>query len=178
MSRISRMTMCRLVALAAALLVWPAGAVSAHEEGVLKLERREFAPGDSVGLAGRQFGKRAELKIMLAGAGGRIEVAAVRADTAGAFTATVRIPDDAAPGAYRLVALAADGDEVAALDVAVVPAAAPAAHEMHDESSREPAHEPLALDRARSPSVTVGVLITIGFAGIVGAVLLRRPRGA
>ncbi len=162
----------------ALFITLPPGAPSAHEEGVLKPDRREFAPGDSVAVAGQKFSKRAELRLLLAGVHGRIELATVRTDTAGAFIATVRVPADAAPGAYRLIALATDDDEVATLDVTVVPAAAAAEHAAHDKTEAEPSHEPLELDRARHPLVTGGALVTIGLAFVFGVVLLRRPLGA
>jgi len=71
----------------------------------------------------------------------------VRTDSAGAFAALVLVPAVATPGAYRLVAVADDGDEVATLDVTVV-AAAPAAdharmvHHDHTTAPEEPPRSP------------------------------------
>ncbi len=155
-------------------IAWSPGAVSLHEDGVLKLERREFAPGDSVAVTGEKFSGQAELRLLLAGVDGTVELVTVHTDTAGAFSAIVLVPVDAAPGAYRLIALASDDDEVAALDVIVVRATPSAATVTHDEAETEPSDEPLELDRARHPVVTVGALFSIGLALAFGVVLLRR----
>lgn len=96
-------------------------------------------------------------------------------DSAGAFQHLLRLPATVAEGSYRLVAVAADGDEVASLDVTVLKAAEAAEHAGHDMMN-EPTGEPLALERAKSPLVTAGALAGIGLALVAGVVLLRRPR--
>jgi hypothetical protein len=164
--------------LAAALV--PASA-RAHENGVLRLPRRTFTAGDTIALTGEKFGGRAELRLAMIGMRGRIELATVRTDSAGAFTARLGVPADAAEGAYRLVALAADGDEVATLDVTV---AAPDEHAGHDTTAmagmsteqHAASAEPLALDRAHSGLLTAVTLTLAAVALGLGAVLVRRPR--
>jgi hypothetical protein len=153
-----------------------------HEKGVLKLARRELAAGDTVAIAGQKFAPNGRLTLTLVGTGGRTLLGEVSADAAGAFQANVRVPAGIAPGSYRLVAVAADGDEVASLDVAL---SAPAMTQQHgpgehgaDSGADQamPSAQPLRLARARSPAVTgtavAGIILMLGLAGIWG----RKPR--
>lgn len=166
-------SMAAILGLVALMVGWPATQAAAHEEGVLKVASRQFAPGDSLRIVGEKFGGRNELRLLLVGAAGRIELATVKTDSAGAFTTTLRVPDDARLGTYRLVAVASDGDEVAALDVALT--ARPAAAESDDAGTVErPTAEPLELERAGSPLVTGGAVVVAGLALILGVTLLRR----
>ncbi|GIW53153.1 MAG: hypothetical protein KatS3mg081_2508 [Gemmatimonadales bacterium] len=159
------------------LLLVPAGA-AAHEKGVLKLERRDLTPGESVRLAGEKFGKGASLRLVLVGTGGRIELGSVRTDSTGKFETALAVPEGIDAGSYRLVAIASDGDEVAALDVTLV--AGGAEHSLHSEAgnANQPSSEPLRLNRARSVPVTAGALLVIAAAVFAGIALLRRPGGA
>ena len=166
--------------LTAGLLIAPGAAghaAVAHEEGVLRLARREFAAGDSLPIAGEKFSRNSRLSLSLVGVEGRIALSDVQVDTAGTFRAALLVPATVAPGAYRLVALADDGDEVASLDVKVSAATAEHASMPGHETMEmdEPSNEPLALERARSPLVTWSVVAGIGLAVVAGAVLLRRP---
>lgn len=166
------------VALVAALSI-AAGTptTSTHEEGVLKLPSAVLTAGTTVRLTGEQFTKGGRLKLVLVGVSGRSDVAEVRADSAGRFTNELSVPGNLAAGAYRLVAIASDGDEVGALDVEVVfrAADAPAAAESH-EGHASPTAEPLPLARAKSPLVTGGALITIVLALTLGGTMLYRNR--
>lgn len=159
--------------LAMAFLTLLASQINAHEKGVLKLATRQLVPGDSVGIAGERFGRRAELKIELVEIAGRTRLDTVRTDSLGAFRRAPVVPADLPPGSYRVVAVAADGDEVASVDVSVVVRASSLMpSQAHEESA--PSARPLVLPRARSPLVTGGALAVIvsTFAG--GAMLLRR----
>ena len=174
------LSMARRPALAAGLLIGLSAigqATSAHEQGVLKLARREFPSGDSLPLAGEKFSRNSQLTLSLVGVGGRLTLRDVQVDAAGTFRTALLVPATVAPGAYRLVALAEDGDEVASLDVTVSAAAAEHASMPGHEGMEmdEPSSEPLALERARSPLVTWSVVAGIGLAVVAGAVLLRRP---
>ena len=175
------LSMARRPALAAGLLIGLSAigqATSAHEQGVLKLARREFPSGDSLPLAGEKFSRNSQLTLSLVGVGGRLTLRDVQVDAAGTFRTALLVPATVAPGAYRLVALAEDGDEVASLEVTVSAAAAAEHASMSGHEGMEmdePSSEPLALERARSPLVTWSVVAGIGLAVVAGAVLLRRP---
>lgn len=166
------------VALVAALST-AAGSPAAppHEKGVLKLPSAVLAVGTTVPVTGERFTKGGQLKIVLVGLSGRTDVADVRADSAGKFTHQLSVPGNLAAGTYRLVAIATDGDEVAALDVELVSQAAeaPSATAPH-EGHAMPSPEPLPLARARSPVVTGGALITIVLALALGGTMLYRNR--
>jgi hypothetical protein len=103
---------------------------------------------------------------------------AVTADSVGGFSAAVEIPADLEMGSYRLVAVAADGDEVATLNVELV---APAEQPIVAEAEREEpvaTAEPLSLNRATSPWVTGGAAAGILIALVTGGLLIRQPRAA
>src|SRR6266545_5518636 len=102
-----------------AVAVLAPGGLVAHGKGILKLASRELAAGDSVRLSGEKLPKRAALGVFLIGVGGRTRLTEVQTDSTGAFAGAVLVPHDLAPGAYRLVAVASDGDEVGTLDVTV-----------------------------------------------------------
>lgn len=171
-----RCNKARDVALVAALSI-AAGTPTTypHDKGVLKLPSAVLAIGATVHLTGEQFTKGGQLKIVLVGVSGRAEVAQVRADSAGRFMHELAIPGTLAAGAYRLVAIATDGDEVGALDVELVVRAAdaPAAAEPH-EGHASPSAEPLQLARTRSPLVTGGAVTTIALALALGGAMLQR----
>jgi len=116
--------------------------------------------------------------MLLVGPAGRTRLGEVRTDTAGVFRTAPVIPADLPVGAYRLVVLASDGDEVGALDVEVMPAAQREHPAGHTDGSAEPSAQPLSLERARSPWVTGGTLAVIVVAVVVGGLLLRRPAAA
>lgn len=164
-----------LASLAAATFL--ASPLHAHEEGVLRVASRSLAAGDSVRVVGEHFSKRSSIRLVLEGVAGRIDLVTVKTDSAGAFSLVVGIAADQTPGAYRLVALADDGDVAASLDVAVAAAAT------GPVAADPPAMEPptaasLDLPRAHSPFVTWSVLAGIGLSLGLGLTLLRRPPSA
>lgn len=155
------------------LLGLPARAV-AHDEGVLKLASRNLAAGSTIRFAGEKFSRKTSLALVLVGTLGRFEVGKVQTDSAGAFTQELTVPADLRPGAYRLVALAPDGDEAATLDVTVLAAEESVVEEAGSDAG-PPTAEPLELERAGSPIVTGLAVLGIAFALVVGGALLRRP---
>jgi hypothetical protein len=154
----------------------------AHEDGVLTVANREFAPGDSLQVTGEKFGARNRLTLVLEGLAGRVELGTVTADAGGTFATRVRVPTGLDDGSYRLLALATDGDEAASLDVIVLARTghtASAAGDAEDtHGMEEPSREPLVLGRARSPWVTGGAGSVAVLALAFGVVLLRRPAGS
>lgn len=155
-----------------------AAATPMHPEGTLKLADRKLVPATTVRIGGEKFAEGGTLSLVLVGVAGRVTLGDVTADSVGAFTTAVDMPADLEIGAYRLVAVAADGDEVAGLDVELV--APPEEPEVDEEQPAvaEPTAEPLALERARSPWVTGGALVSILFALVAGGVLLYKPYGS
>jgi len=129
------------------------------------------------------------LRLLLVGVAGRFQLGEVTADGVGGFAESLEVPANLALGAYRLVAIATDDDEVASLNVELL-AAAPDADEEHEHAGEanhpddgehtdaaEPTDEPLSLDRAGSPLVTGGAVVAILLALVTGGLLLRRPQG-
>ena len=176
----------------AALAVMPAAAIAAeavmHPEGTLKLADRKLVAGSTVEIGGEMFAGGGRLELVLVSVAGRFRVGDVTADAAGEFSQPFEIPADLDVGAYRLVAIATDEDEVASLNVELLAAAVEAdkenghaegdshAEEGEHSEDPEPTDEPLALDRAGSPWVTGGAVVAILFAVVAGGLLLRRPR--
>ena len=170
----------RRVVTIAGLLTIAVATAWAHEKGILKPATRTLTAGDTLAVAGEKLPKRERITLRLVGVGGRIALDTVQADSAGAFAARVLVPASVPPGAYRLVAVADDGDEVATLDVTVVAAAPATDHAAMDHpdeavAAAEPSADPLALDRARSAAVTGSTVAAIVLAVVLGGVLLRRP---
>ena len=159
--------------LAVVLLSLLAPQIDAHEKGVLKLATRRLVPGDSVEATGQRFSRRATLRIELVGIADRTRLDEVRTDSLGAFRRALVVPANLSPGSYRVVVVAADGDEVASVEVSVVArTSAPMSSHVHEENA--PTARPLALARARSPLVTGGALALITLTFVTGVTLLRR----
>ncbi len=170
----------------------PSAAIAAdalrHPEGTLKLAERQLVAGSTVPIGGEKFAEHGKLELLLVGVAGRFRLGDVTADSVGGFAESFDIPADLELGAYRLVAIATDDDEVASLNVELL-AAVPVADEEqghaegagHSEDGEhaenaEPTDEPLALDRAGSPWVTGGAVAAIIFAVVAGGLLLRKPQ--
>lgn len=179
--------LCRAVAVgifAGAITTIPVTAIAAvatdavaDPRGTLKLASRTLVPGGTVQIDGERFARGKTLELVLIGLDGRIRLGDVIADSVGRFARLFDTPADLDAGPYRLVAIAADGDEVASLNVELMAAPEePEAGDAHPEAA-EPTGEPLALDRAESPWVTGGALVGIVFALVAGGLLLRKPRG-
>jgi len=181
-----------LSSLAALVATVPAAAIArdaiAHPEGTLKLAERQLVSGSTVLIRGEMFAERGKLQLLLVGVTGRFQLGDVSADSVGGFAESFDVPADVDVGAYRLVAIAADGDEVASLNVELLAAAPEAVEEngqegaaSHSEDGEhaeaaEPTDEPLSLDRAGSPLVTGGAVVAILFAFVTGGLLLRRSQ--
>ena len=156
----------------------------AHEDGVLQPATKQWVAGGTVQVRGKQFGKNADLALVLVGTRGQLSLRLVRTDSAGGFVAELTIPAGTIAGDYRLVAIAEDGDRVASVEIAVMetePLAQPAEdqHAGHDEAGMAmPTAEPLELVRARSTVMTAAAALLIVAAMLGSGLLLRRPRNA
>ena len=179
---------------AAAPAVAVANGAMAHPEGTLKLASRQLVSGSTVLIRGEMFAERGKLQLLLVSVAGRFQLGEVTADSVGGFAESLEVPANLALGAYRLVAIATDEDEVASLNVELL-AAAPEADEENEHAGAgagaanhsedgehaeagEPTDEPLSLDRAGSPLVTGGAVVAILFALVTGGLLLRKPEEA
>ena len=171
--RIHRAVLPVTLASTMALLATTSDALNAHEKGILKLATRQLVAADSVQVKGEKFSRRSSLVLFLTGLGGRIRLHEVQTDTGGAFAAMLHVPSVISPGSYRLVAIARDGDEVATLDVAVVPARPASATSGHHETEM-PSAVALTLPRARSAWVT-GAAAFVIILSLIGGSLLLRP---
>lgn len=170
--RIHHAVLAMTLASTVTLLAATSDTLNAHDHGVLKVASRQLVPNDSVHVVGEKFARRSSLVLFLTGLHGRIRLQEVRADTGGAFAAMLHIPSDVAPGSYRLIAIASDGDEVGTLDVSVVSARPVTSTTSHHENEM-PSAVALTLSRARSPWVTGAAALVILLSLIGGALLLR-----
>jgi ketosteroid isomerase-like protein len=164
-----------------AILALVASISAVHEKGVLRVADRRLVAGDTVQVSGMKFSKRAYVTMWFVGSAGRTRLMELRTDTAGRFRVAPLIPSNLSSGPYRLVVIAADGDEVGALDVEIVSvpeSSQHGAHVAHADSMAEPTARPLALARAKRPWVIGGALAGIAIALVVGVLLIRRPSGA
>lgn len=178
MRRIFRRVLSKGTAVLLSILGLP-GTLLAHDGGVIKVTTRAIGAGDSLGVTGEKFAPGSTVQLTLVGVDGPRVLLAIRSDTKGAFAARVAIPMDAAVGAYRLVAVAADGDEISGVDLMISGMSA----EGHDGMSHDaeggmvqPSAEPLALVRARSGWVTGGAALLALASLVLGLSLLRRPQ--
>ena len=144
-----------------------------HPEGTLKLAERQLVAGSAVPIGGEKFAEHGKLELLLVGVTGRFSLGDVTADSVGGFAESFDIPVDLELGAYRLVAIATDGDEVASLNVELL-AAAPSSDE---DAGHAPTDEPLILDRTGGRWVRGGAVVGIMIALVGGGLLLRKPQG-
>ncbi len=164
---------------AATLVLAVVTRLSAHEHGTLRLASKTFRAGDSLRIDGTKFTKRDAVTLALVGVSGRVPLGEAPTDSTGKFTRDFLVPPATRAGAYRLVAEAIDGDEVASLDVVVQAASAAAPMEgMHGSAGHEgmqmgPTGEPLRLVRATNRAVTGAAILSIIACAFAGAILLR-----
>lgn len=167
------------VALLACSALAASSAAAAHDEGVLNLASESVQAGTAVALAGEQFAA-GTYRLALKGALREYELGSIEIGADGTFSHSLAVPRDVEAGAYRLVIVASDGDEAAAVDLEVL-AAAPAAMDHSAEAaamSPQPSAEELAIERDWSGAEWFVVGVLFGGALVGGATLLRRPRAA
>ena len=101
-----------------------AGAPGAPHEAVLTLGSSTAEAGGTLRVSGAEFHSVASYTLVLKGVLDEYEVGTADTDSEGRFTLELEIPANVRPGAYRLVALEADGEEAASRDLTVEPAPA------------------------------------------------------
>ncbi len=168
-----------------ALLASSAAPALAHPKAVLRSSQSSIAVGEQLPVAGERFGARGSFRLVLAGALSEYTLREVTADSAGTFSVDVTIPDGTRPGQYRLLVFASDGDEVAALDLSILPALAaesPPANPDHLESPEgEHVGDAAGMELPKSivperswSGIEWGVVgLVIGLAAGLGVALLR-----
>lgn len=121
---------------------------------VIRLAVTSVAAGDSLALTGEGLGESTDITLVLEGASYEAVLATVRGDERGRFATVVRIPPEATPGAYRVVATA--GEDTAGADLMVTRATA-SEKELSDPGQETPDRaraDALELDRRRVPGET------------------------
>ncbi len=166
--------------LAASFAVSP---LQAHEEGVLTLPSARLTAGGALPVKGSDFSRSTTYVLVLKGALREFELGRVTSDTAGGFEIELSLPGEARPGAYRLVAVAPDGDEASGVELEIEAAPvkeSPDREEGPAESASyvAPSAEPLDIQRDWSAAewFVLGALFGGALAG--GLALLRRPGSA
>lgn len=156
-----------------------AGALGAHGEGTLEIPRSVVAAGGTLPVEGEEFAPEEALQLRLLGTFDEYELLEVTPDGEGNFSAELEIPVDARPGAYRLVAIATDADEITSLDVRVLEAELATGPGEGDEAvggtseAPEARTDDMPVERSRS-GVEWGVIgLIVGLAGGLGVVLVR-----
>ncbi len=91
----------------------------ALHEAVLTLGSSTAAAGGTLRVTGAEFHSVTTYTLVLKGVLDEYEVGSAESDSEGRFTLELEIPDNVRPGAYRLVALEADGEEAASRDLTV-----------------------------------------------------------
>ncbi len=159
------------------------GAV-AHGEGVLTADRVATAAGETLALDGREFEPGEEYQIKLVGTLEEFVLGTTRADKSGSFKLSVSLPREAKEGAYKLQAVADDGDISATLDVTLL-AAAPVPNERSTEPMSgdmpgmtgpmaQAGEVPIDRNRGGAEWAIIGALI--GLSAGLGLSLLSRRR--
>lgn len=164
---------------------------AAHDKGVLTVRTKQVAVGDTLRARGSKLAKKLDYTLELRGALKTFPMGGVVTDTAGVFTLTAALPRDAAPGSYRLVAIAPDGDVSAETNVIVTAGAEstvgvegahdmanmPAMGAMPGMQHAEATAEEMQLAVQTSGVQRAVMLALIVGAAMLGAALLRSPRG-
>ncbi len=167
-----------VLALTTSLAHASAGPAEAHEEGVLTVASPSAAAGSALAVSGEHFSGSTSFRLLLKGALREYELGTIDSDTAGAFTREIVIPADVRPGAYRLVAVAPDGDEAAEVDLEVEEESGGDATGSGARSMTQPRADELSIERSYSGIewFLLGVLFGGALAG--GIALYRRPKTA
>lgn len=161
-----------------------ASAAAAHEDATLEGPEGPWVAGETVEVEGAGFAPGEAHRLVLRGTLDDFGLGTVEADPDSAFTAEVALPREARPGRYRLVAMAADGDEVAGLEVTLRETAPSSAGEAGSggpvrSGERAPAErgaraDEIRIERSRSGIEWAIIGLLIGLGGGAGLALVVR----
>jgi hypothetical protein len=171
------------IALAATVMVTASDA-RGHEDAVLRSPASAIAAGDTLPLSGADFSPSSTYELQLLGALREYELRRIEIGPEGTFDLALPIPSDVAPGVYKLVAVAPDGDRVAGLDLTVLEptlAATDSDGEPKDDDAsgqtemREMARaDEIPIERSRSGAEWGVIGLVVGLAAGFGIMLIRR----
>ena len=171
---------------ALALLLFTAPPAGAHPEATLESNRSSVDAGGAIGLHGTEFGGDGTYTLRLLGALNEYDLGEAKSDSEGEFRLDITIPSDVRPGAYQVVAIAADGDVSARLDLTVAAAMAMnadaqadmAGAEMDDMEDHQATAEEINIERNLGGIGWAAIGLIIGAAGGLGIGLRRRQPAA
>ena len=158
--------------MALAILVG-AGGLAAHEEGVLRLGTPTGSPGAEIEIRGERLPPSASVRLELRGALASRPLTEVATDERGSFTLRLLVPTGTAPGRYRVVAVAEDGDDVARVDLIVL--AVPQS-ELAPAGPFQPVHataDEMELERRLTAGEWAAIAAFVLACAAAGAALLR-----
>ncbi|NIW36056.1 MAG: hypothetical protein GWN32_05850 [Gemmatimonadetes bacterium] len=176
-----RILLASLVTLALGI----AGMAAAHEDAVLESPQSAVAAGAVLAVTGKDFTEGQSYALRLVGALNEYDLGNVSGGEGGRFSIDLQIPPAVKPGVYTLRAVAADGDEVASLDLTVTQAGrssrdsvAQVPDEGLSRSGGMARSDEIVVERSRS-GLEWGVIgLIIGLAGGLGIGLVRRSAGS
>lgn len=165
-----------------------------HEEAVLEAPASTVAAGGELRLTGREFAAGEEHRLRLVGALEEHDLGGVTPDSAGTFERSLRLPAEAGPGRYQLVAVAPDGDVAARLSLTLVPGSAAgrsggsgdrtadgsreaggaAAGDGSAPGGQRATAEEMEIERSRSGAEWAVIVLLVVASGGLGAGLVRR----
>lgn len=161
------------LALAAALVLLPVSAASAHGEPVIAVEPTVVAAGGQITLAGTEMEPGEVFAITLEGLATSVPLGEATVTGEGeeaGFTATFTIPADTAPGSYTVRAATEEGESTSA-DLTVTAAAETASAE--PATVQEPTGERHQIDRPRPLGQVIVAALVIALGAAVGFALVR-----
>ena len=174
----------------------PLAGRAAHEEAVLETPASTVAAAGEMRLTGREFAAGEEHRLRLVGPLEEHDLGGVTPDSAGTFERSLRLPAEAGPGRYQLVAVAPDGDVAARLSLTVVSSSAAggrdgsgsdtaddgreaggaAAGARSAPAERRATAEEMEIERTRSGAEWAVITLLLVASGGLGVGLVRRGR--
>ncbi|MFQ5890773.1 MAG: hypothetical protein ACE5JR_12070 [Gemmatimonadota bacterium] len=178
------MNVAKVLTLFLSFLLASAGRAVSHEDAVLTSPQSSVVAGEVLELHGSDFSKKQTYLLRLVGALREYELRQVQSDSAGRFSLELIIPLGVTSGAYRVTAIAADGDAVATLDLTVLGARRSVdenEHKLATESWASYRHDvgdggvradDIRIERNRSAAEWGVIGLLVGLAGGLGLGLL------
>jgi hypothetical protein len=168
----------------AATLMTATSDARGHEDAVLRSSVSAIAAGDTLPLSGADFSSGTAYELRLLGALREYELRSIDVGPEGTFEIALPISSGVAPGVYKLVAVAPDGDRVASLDLTVLEPRLAATDGNDDSKGSDGSGQSDAREMARADEIPIersrggaewGVIgLVVGLAAGLGIMLIRR----